>query len=681
MSRLPKLFSKYSYKLVLLLFVFIFLQLPVQASTDNWQKGFTLQLIDQSDSQISKSLEDLAAVGANYVTISPGWVTDNKYSSNVERKSRTPSDYKVRYAIRKAKLLGMDVMIKPHLDRKDGGWRAFIDPSNKDKFFQNYSAMMLNYADIAQQEGADQLCVGAELFKLSTKSSNEHYWRDMISKIRQRFDGSLTYSANSDSEYFDEGGLPFWDALDYWGSSMYISVSKTTNPTSSIIQQEWKWAEDRYYKPMSQKIGLPLLATEIGYRSVDGAGISPEEFENNPKLDLAEQALLYQNFFDFWDDRSYFAGVQFWFWEAGDNVGGPTNKDYTVQGKPAQEVVKQNFTSSSSSGSGSGTTGSTSGSNSGSSSGDTSSSSNAASYEFFKNILVNGSGSAPVATTKTGAQSYTDRDYTFTSFKNFLTDGEFIQLKNGDKNSTSSSYLKFELKKTADLYIAYDSRASKIPDWLKTWENTEYNFVTSDATFTLFRKPSQSGSITLGGNMSGGASGAQSNYIVLVSTGIYVPKDNSSNSSGETTGDTTGDTNTNTQDNTDTSNTNSDNTSNSNDSTSSSDSSNTATGSSSSISGKIEVKDPDDGQKISGEKKVKFELKGVSPEEFVGTYDVEGDGKGAFDMENSGDNKQDKVNFDAWTWNGEGPYKITFYAKDKSGNLIDSKSIQIYVKH
>lgn len=642
--------------------VFVFMLLSVigftpyksHAAISEWQKGFTLSLVDQSNSQIDASLEQLAATGANFVAISPGWLTDNKYSSNVVRKSRTPSDEKVRYTIRKAKSLGLKVMIKPHLDRKDGGWRAFIDPSDKAKFFQNYSNMMLLYADIAAQEGADQISVGAELFKLSTNKGNEKYWREMIGKIRQKFNGTLTYSANSDSEYFDEGGLPFWDALDYWGSSMYISVAKDNYPTKEKILQEWKWAEDRYYKPMYAKIGKPLIAAEIGYRSVDGAGKSPEEFENNPKIDLEEQRLLYEMFFEFWKDKPYFAGTHFWFWEAGDNVGGSKNNDYTVQFKPAEAVVTSYFKSG-----GDTYTPPTSGSSTGSGSTPTST----PTFEFFKNIKVNGS-EAPAASTKTGADFYTDRNYTFKELPSFLVDGEFIKVKNGDKTKSSSDYLKFELKKSSDLYVAYDARADKLPEWLRSWEDTEYTLKTSDNVFDIYRKASQSGSLTLGGNMASGASGAESNYILFASTKTYTsnsqsPDSSSGSDASGTDSSSNNSSNNNTEDN-------------SSDNNSGSESNTNAV-----INGKIEVKGVKDGDDVSGTEKLKYKIEDVKADTYDGFYELEGDGLGEVKMENSSEDKFKKVDFDDFE---PGEYRLTYFAREKDGTLIDSAEITIIVK-
>ena len=110
---------------------------PIFADISTWQKGFTLRLIDQSTAEVDTSLNELKNIGTNFLTITPGWITDSATSVNVDRKSRTPSDQLLIYTINKAHSLGMKVMLKPHLDIKGGNWRANLDPYNK-HIFHNF---------------------------------------------------------------------------------------------------------------------------------------------------------------------------------------------------------------------------------------------------------------------------------------------------------------------------------------------------------------------------------------------------------------------------------------------------------------------------------------------------------------------------------------------------------------
>ncbi|MBI4128474.1 MAG: PQQ-dependent sugar dehydrogenase [Parcubacteria group bacterium] len=325
--------------------VITFLLLPVSASAavDSWQQGVTLRLRSQPRADVDAELRIIADDGVNFLTITPGWATDSLTSSNVYRKSTTPPDDLLIYTIDQAHTLGMRVMLKPHLDLIDySHWRANIDPSNKAAFFANYKAMLLIYVDIASAHNVEQFAVGAELFKLTSNRANEPYWRDIISTIRSRYSGKLTYSAIFGSSRDELNLLPFWDVLDYVGLSAYQPLASNTTPTVEALKSAWANIEQRYIYPAYLKFSKPLLITEVGYKSIDGSAIKPEG-NYSTRIDLQEQADLYQAFFEFWDLKDYFSGVHFWDWWPEPNRGGPTDKDFTPQDKPAEGVIQRFF--------------------------------------------------------------------------------------------------------------------------------------------------------------------------------------------------------------------------------------------------------------------------------------------------------------------------------------------------
>ena len=632
----------------------------VHAGIGDWQKGITLRLIHESQSDVEQSLIDAAATGANYITITPGWVTDNKYSSNVERKDRTPTDEELIFAIEKAHELGMKVMLKPHLDRKNGGWRAFIDPSDKDKFFENYGNMLLHYAAMSEQYGVEQFSVGAELWKLTTKDGNEQYWRDIIADIRAIYSGALTYSANSYSQYFDEGEMPFWDALDYWGLSMYVEVADDNDPSIQEIKDKWQEVEQNYLIPMSQQINKPMLFAEIGYRSVDGAGKAPEDFDSGKSLDLQEQADLYQAFFEYWEGKDYFYGLHIWDWKAKPDAGGPNDKDYTPQNKPAEQIITNYFTSEEDTQTdetpdtdGTGDSGDTGGS------GPTS---------LIDNVDTKFNPEYLTDLINTGETFYSDRSYVVTSLPDELKDQEFIRTRNGDKKQTAADFLKFDLTQDAWVYVAFDSRASQLPGWLSGWIDTGQNVETNDVDFDIFKKSYAAGLITLGGNSASPMQGAGSNYFVIASladlgdAGGGVPDtDGTTDTTPDTdgTGDTVPDTD------------------GTGDTGSGGDS---GTGEPSDISGEIVVKEPQEGKKMSGEKKMKLYIDGLDTDQYEMYYNVEGRGDVKMGHSSGDEYKQEKIQFDDWNWHGEGNYEVVLRAEDHDGSTIDTHMFNIYVK-
>jgi len=85
----------------------------------------------------------------------------------------------------------------------------------------------------------------------------------------------------------------------------------------------------------------PVLLTEIGYRSIDGANMRPWDWETPGEIDLAEQALCYNAVIQTFGEKAWFGGIYWWNWEPDPSMGGPTDKGYTPQGKPAEEVLKR----------------------------------------------------------------------------------------------------------------------------------------------------------------------------------------------------------------------------------------------------------------------------------------------------------------------------------------------------
>jgi len=74
----------------------------------------------------------------------------------------------------------------------------------------------------------------------------------------------------------------------------------------------------------------------------------------------------------------------------------------------------------------------------------------------------------------------TDRTYTFTGVPANLNGEEYIKVAMDDKSNTSSQYLTFTLTGPADLYIAYDNRATALPAWLDTTWTLTTNTILTD---------------------------------------------------------------------------------------------------------------------------------------------------------------------------------------------------------
>lgn len=591
------------------------------AAIDTWQQGFHLRLNNQTTQQIDSSLQELADTGVNYLTISPGWITSSTTSHNVDRKSSTPPDSKVVYTINKAHSLGMKVMLKPHLDIAGGKWRANLNPTDKTKFFINYKNMIMDYANIAVQTGVEQFCVGAELIALSTNPDNKTQWKNLIASVKEIYDGPIIYSANADiySKENEVAKLTFWEDLDYLGMSFYRPLASDDRPTVESIKEKWAHWEQTYILPNKDLVNKPVIFTETGYRSINGAGLRPWDYTQTGNTDQQEQNDLYKGFFEFWKDKEYFKGVHFWEWEAGTSIDPASDKDYTPQKKLAQQTIKDYFGGT-----------------------DTEPTENPE-EEPTPQGLISNLNRYTLGKINIGTSFFSDRSYTITILPTLLQNQDFIKTKNEDKlNTTTTDFLKFNLNETAYVYVAYDSRATAIPNWLNTYTKTVGTIGTSDTTYNLYKKEFSASQIVLGGNVATPGN-ARSNYFVIISK----------NSLADATTTPTEPTPTPEPEET--------------------------PQEEEPTTGTINLVNPRNNDVMSGEKKLKINIEGVELQNYTATYNV--DGRGEVNMPNDAtlNYKQSKIDFDTWTWNGEGPYTVVIKAKDLSGNTIDTKIITLYV--
>ncbi len=123
----------------------------------------------------------------------------------------------------------------------------------------------------------------------------------------------------------------------------------------------------------------------------------------------------------------------------------------------------------------------------------------------------------------TGSIYYVDRSYTVISMP-ALFEGEWgIRTANDDKYVSFADHLVFEVNQAVDVYVVYDNRAFNkvpyIPDWMSSFSDTGMTLEVKDGGATpmhVYKKEYSAGIVTLGGNYSGGSTGARSNYMVFV---------------------------------------------------------------------------------------------------------------------------------------------------------------------
>ena len=125
------------------------------------------------------------------------------------------------------------------------------------------------------------------------------------------------------------------------------------------------------------------------------------------------------------------------------------------------------------------------------------------------------------ATLDNGVEYYTDRSYTLTSVPSQYAGFDMIKTPNTDRDLTSAAdYLTFEVQDDSKVYVAFDRRASSLPDWMDEFSDTGKTIKTSLSSqgyLKVYSKNYSAGEcLVLGNNKGPGYSGGtMSNYVVF----------------------------------------------------------------------------------------------------------------------------------------------------------------------
>ena len=287
------------------------------------------------------SLKKLRQTGTEWIALCLV-VMQEKYNSTeiYFDYNETPTDLEVIALIEEAHRLGMKVCLKPMINTRDHLWRAritFPDEGNYwDQWFRSYDGFLSHYAEIAQYSNCEMFCLGCEMIGTEHK---EDYWRGVISKVRDIYNGPLIYNAN----HGKEENIKWWDAVDYLGTSAYYPVAENGGAHIQEMEDNWHNVRDRV-KAIHEKYEKPVVFMEIGCRSARGCATMPWDFEHTDlPHDEEEQARFYESCMKVFWDEPWFAGFFWWDWRhfLHTKEAASSNDDFGIYGKKAEIVLRE----------------------------------------------------------------------------------------------------------------------------------------------------------------------------------------------------------------------------------------------------------------------------------------------------------------------------------------------------
>lgn len=255
----------------------------------------------------ARAVNELVALGVRDVEVVTNWYMQDARADEIGPDPlKTPSDASLLAIIGRLQARGVRVVLKPHVDVRDGTFRGEITPARPQAWFGAYRAFVMHHARLAARAGVRGFVVGTEL---TSTLGDERAWRDLIATVRREFDGSLTYAANW---FPGPEAVPFWDALDYVGVDAYVPLE---GDSQAALVAAWKPYVQRW-SALARRIGKPLVLTELGYDTAP-----------------ADQALRYRAARVAW--RGVARAIFWWDWSAEGRT-----EAFTPRGRPAERLLR-----------------------------------------------------------------------------------------------------------------------------------------------------------------------------------------------------------------------------------------------------------------------------------------------------------------------------------------------------
>jgi hypothetical protein len=326
-----------------ILIAFLVLMCSCQAESPV-EKINGISLVAARDSLLTPQLQPLIKTRANYVALMPYAFTSEKDPSelifNLDRQWFGERVEGVQHSINILKKENLRIMLKPHIWIRGGEFTGDLEFSTeKDwkNFETAYRDYILLYAELAEKNHLNLLCIGTELF--SFVNERPIFWKELIQDVRKVYKGKLVYAENWDK--VDK--VTIWSDLDYIGVDAYFPLSDKISPGKEDISLGWK-EHLQMLEDLSTKLEKSVLFTEYGYRNMDYALIEPwnSKRELNPinhQLQAKALEVLYE---EVWN-QSWFAGGFLWKWHQNTNSGGLDDDQFTPQNKPAEKVIRKYY--------------------------------------------------------------------------------------------------------------------------------------------------------------------------------------------------------------------------------------------------------------------------------------------------------------------------------------------------
>jgi len=265
-------------------------------------------------------------------------------------------DAALYFTILAAQRSNLSVVLLPQLvATENGGWAGQVmltTPQSRRALFTAWRAFVTHTGLLAELAGVDVLSIGTEAPDTAVTRESERNrrtsedlaslrtdWTFLIGSGRSAFAGGLTYASRWDGE---AQGIEFWKELDFLGQNVFVPYNAAAgapaaNPKEQVQQLAFSFA---HLDGLAKQNGVRALITGIGISSTEEGWRQPARplgAENlNAQLrfyDAVTRALKVTR-----RQELAPAGLFTWCWWTDPASGGPIDRGFTPQHKPAEEA-------------------------------------------------------------------------------------------------------------------------------------------------------------------------------------------------------------------------------------------------------------------------------------------------------------------------------------------------------
>lgn len=333
---------------------------------EEFRAGFMLADLWNEDipAVIGSTHNAVLAAGGGWVEIAPPWDYSQVLPSPhlAPDKSRVPAytNEELTEHLRHIKADGLSVLLSPQVCCTETGALEGRDAAWLDAWFGEYERFLTTHAEIAEATGVDAFLIGYSLPKALSPETEKAYdyaprFRSVIASVREIYSGPIGISALS-GQPFGQLDDPWpWYILgefasyfDFVGLAVWQSFAESDDAPASQVREAVQVFFSQVVDPFHGGHGLPIVIHSAAYGSFDGgARNEPDVFtianavyfpesEVKAEIDLLEQALVFDSLLEAVASRPYITGFFPFLYQYN---ALPLAPDYSVRGKPAEQVV------------------------------------------------------------------------------------------------------------------------------------------------------------------------------------------------------------------------------------------------------------------------------------------------------------------------------------------------------